>query len=126
MPPRLEFPELHLQARSACAPFWSGRTESRLVLPLDQHFLKSIAQPHITSRRLPHIGVQDGRGPRASLLLSSPWLDPYLDGESPPRLLRLFTRSAEYPQRRFAAEFAHDSWPHQRSEHSDSETIKNQ
>src|ERR1700676_5010693 len=95
MPPRLEFPELQLQARSACAPFWSGRTESRLVLPLDQHSLKSIAQPHITSRRLPHRGVQDGRGPRASILLSSPWLDPYLDGESPLRLLRLFTRSAE-------------------------------
>src|SRR5258708_39902706 len=90
MPPRLEFPELQLQARSACAPFWSGRTESRLVLPLDQHSLKSIAQPHITSRRPPHIGVQDGRGPRASILLSSPWLDPYLDGESPLRLLRLF------------------------------------
>src|ERR1700692_1195754 len=121
MPLRLESPEPQLQARSACAPFWSGRTESRLVLPLDQHSLKSIEQPHITSRRLPHIGVQDGRGPRASILLSSPWLGPYLDGESPLRLLSLLTRSAEYPQ----SADSQRSWPHQRSEHSDSEIITN-
>src|SRR5258705_7602280 len=98
MPLRLEFPELPLQARSACAPFWSGRTESRLVLPLDQHSLKSIAQPHITSRRLPRIGCKTG-----SVLVSEFYCllhgwNPYLDGESPLWLLSLLTRSAEYPR----------------------------
>src|ERR1700688_3309415 len=40
MPPRLEFPELHLQARSACAPFWWGRNQNPVGVPLEQTFLE--------------------------------------------------------------------------------------